>query len=323
MSADGHRTAFRTCPLCEATCGLEIKLDGERIVSIRGDEQDVFSRGFICPKGSALRSLHEDPDRVRTPLIRDGGSLREATWDEAFALIDARLSPILGADRNSVALYLGNPNAHNLSNLLYLKVFARALGSQNVYSASTLDQFPKQMSSALMFGTGTSVPIPDVDRTQHLLMLGANPLASNGSLMTAPDMRGPAAGAARPRRQIGGDRSAAHPHGPRGRRTSLHPPGHRRPAAVLARPRAVRRGPVRSRSAPGRADARASMRCASWPRRSRRRPWPRCAGSRPTRSAAWLASWPPPPLRRCTGGSAPAPRSSARWPAGCSTCSTC
>ena len=190
MSADGERTAFRTCPLCEATCGLEIKLDGERIVSIRGDEQDVFSHGFICPKGSALRSLHEDPDRVRTPLIRDGERLREAAWDEAFELIDARLSPILAADRNAVALYLGNPNAHNLSNLLYLKVFGRALGSRNVYSASTLDQFPKQMSSALMFGTGTSVPIPDVDRTQHLLMLGANPLASNGSLMTAPDMRG-------------------------------------------------------------------------------------------------------------------------------------
>jgi anaerobic selenocysteine-containing dehydrogenase len=189
-SAHRGRIAYRTCPLCEATCGLEIKLDGERIVSIRGDEQDVFSRGFICPKGSALRSLHEDPDRVRTPLIRDGESLREATWDEAFELIDARLSPILAADRNAVALYLGNPNAHNLSNLLYLKVLARALGSQNVYSASTLDQFPKQMSSALMFGTGTSVPIPDVDRTQHLLMLGANPLASNGSLMTAPDMRG-------------------------------------------------------------------------------------------------------------------------------------
>jgi anaerobic selenocysteine-containing dehydrogenase len=190
VSSNGHRTAFRTCPLCEATCGLKIELDGERVVSIRGDEHDVFSHGFICPKGTALRELHEDADRVRTPLIREHGDLRPAGWDEAFALIDRRLSPILAEDRNAVALYLGNPNAHNLSSLLYGKVLAKALSSRNVFSASTVDQFPKQMASALMFGTGTTVPVPDVDRTDHLLILGANPLASNGSLMTAPDMRG-------------------------------------------------------------------------------------------------------------------------------------
>lgn len=190
MQSNGHRTATRTCPLCEATCGLAIEFDGERVVSIRGDSDDVFSRGFICPKGSALRALHEDPDRVRTPLIRSGDDFREASWDEAFELIDERLSPLLAADRNSVAVYLGNPNAHNLSNLLYLKVLTRALASRNVYSASTVDQFPKQMASALMFGTGSTVAVPDIDRGQHLLMLGANPLASNGSLMTAPDVRG-------------------------------------------------------------------------------------------------------------------------------------
>jgi anaerobic selenocysteine-containing dehydrogenase len=190
MATNGHRSAFRTCPLCEATCGLEIELDGERVVSIRGDKADVFSHGFICPKGSALRGLHEDADRVRTPLIRAGDGFREASWDEAFALIDERLSPLLAADRNAVAVYLGNPNAHNLSNLLYGKVLLRALSSRNVYSASTVDQYPKQMASALMFGTGTTVAVPDVDRTDHLLILGANPLASNGSLMTAPDIRG-------------------------------------------------------------------------------------------------------------------------------------
>jgi anaerobic selenocysteine-containing dehydrogenase len=190
VSSNGHRTAFRTCPLCEATCGLKIELDGERVTSIRGDEHDVFSHGFICPKGTALRELHEDPDRVRTPLIREHGELRPAGWDEAFALIESRLSPVLAQDRNAVALYLGNPNAHNLSSLLYGKVLAKALSSRNMFSASTVDQFPKQMASALMFGTGTTVPVPDVDRTDHLLILGANPLASNGSLMTAPDMRG-------------------------------------------------------------------------------------------------------------------------------------
>jgi anaerobic selenocysteine-containing dehydrogenase len=185
------RTAIRTCPLCEATCGLEITHAGEQVEAVRGDPDDVFSHGYLCPKGVALKQLHEDPDRIRTPLIRQpGGSFASATWDEAFEEIDRRLSPILAADRNAVATYLGNPNAHLLGNLLYGPVLLRALGTQNRYSASTVDQFPKQMASALMFGTGTTVPVPDVDRTDYLLMLGANPLASNGSLMTAPDIRG-------------------------------------------------------------------------------------------------------------------------------------
>jgi anaerobic selenocysteine-containing dehydrogenase len=190
-SANGHWTALRTCPLCEATCGLELTLEGDRLVGVRGDRDDVFSHGFVCPKGAALKELHADPDRIRAPLIRkpDGG-FRAASWDEAFALIDARLSPILAEDRNGVGVYFGNPNAHNLANLLYNKVLLRALGSRNVFSASTVDQFPKQMASALMFGTGTTVAVPDLDRTDHLLILGANPLASNGSLMTAPDARG-------------------------------------------------------------------------------------------------------------------------------------
>jgi anaerobic selenocysteine-containing dehydrogenase len=185
------RTAVRTCPLCEATCGLQITLEGDEVTAVRGDHEDVFSHGFLCPKGVALKQLHDDPDRIRTPLIRQAdGTFAEASWDEAFAEIDRRLSPILAANRNAVATYLGNPNAHLLANMLYGPVLLRALGTQNRYSASTVDQFPKQMASALMFGTGTTVPVPDVDRTDHLLVLGANPLASNGSLMTAPDMRG-------------------------------------------------------------------------------------------------------------------------------------
>jgi anaerobic selenocysteine-containing dehydrogenase len=185
-----ERTVIRTCPLCEATCGLELTLEDDQIVSVRGDADDVFSKGFVCPKGAAMKELHSDPDRLRTPLLRKAdGSLKPATWDEAFAEIDRRLSPILAADRNAVAVYLGNPNAHLLSNLLYGPVLLRALGTRSRFSASTVDQFPKQMASALMFGTGTTVPVPDVDRTMHMLVLGANPLASNGSLMTAPGMR--------------------------------------------------------------------------------------------------------------------------------------
>jgi anaerobic selenocysteine-containing dehydrogenase len=190
-AAGATRTHYRTCPLCEATCGLEIETRGDEVVSIRGDKQDVFSHGFLCPKAYSLKALHADPDRVRTPLIRRDGELRPASWDEAFAEIDRRLSPILEQHgRNSVAVYLGNPNAHNLSASLYGPVWLRALGSQNVYSASTVDQMPKQVSAAMMFGGGLSIPVPDVDRTDHLLILGANPLVSNGSLLTAPDMRG-------------------------------------------------------------------------------------------------------------------------------------
>ncbi len=182
---------YRTCPFCEATCGLEVETEGNEVVSVRGDREDVFSRGFICPKAHGLKQLHEDPDRLRKPLVRRDGELVEASWDEAFEEIDRRLSPLLAEHgRDAVAVYLGNPNAHNLSAMLYLPVFMRALGSRNVYSASTVDQMPKQVSSGLMFGTMLSVPVPDVDRTDHVVILGANPLVSNGSLMTGPDMRG-------------------------------------------------------------------------------------------------------------------------------------
>jgi anaerobic selenocysteine-containing dehydrogenase len=185
-------TAYRTCPLCEATCGLEITTRNGAVERIRGDDADVFSKGFVCPKGASLKELHDDPDRLRTPLRRTpSGDFEPISWDEAFAEIDRRLPPILeAAGRDSVAVYLGNPSAHAMAPMIYGRVLLKALGTKNVYSASTVDQFPKQMASALMFGTGLSVPVPDLDRTDHLLILGANPLASNGSLMTSPDVRG-------------------------------------------------------------------------------------------------------------------------------------
>jgi anaerobic selenocysteine-containing dehydrogenase len=183
--------AFATCPLCEATCGLELTLSEGGLDRVRGDADDVFSRGFICPKGASLKELHDDPDRLRTPLVRVGGELQPASWDEAFAEIDRRLNAIWDEHgRQALAIYLGNPSAHNLSVLTYGRVLVKALQTRNIFSASTVDQYPKQMASALMFGTGSTVAVPDVDRTDHVLILGANPLASNGSLLTAPDMRG-------------------------------------------------------------------------------------------------------------------------------------
>jgi anaerobic selenocysteine-containing dehydrogenase len=182
---------FRTCPLCEATCGLRVELDGREVRSVRGDPDDVFSHGFICPKGASLAELHADPDRLTTPLVRRGGELVEAGWDEAFEVIEAGLAPILAdGDRNAVGAYLGNPNAHTLDGAIHLRALLKGLGSRNIYSASSVDQLPKQIAVGLMFGAGLAVPIPDVDRTEHLLVLGANPLASNGSLLTAPDLRG-------------------------------------------------------------------------------------------------------------------------------------
>ena len=220
-TTESTRIAYRTCPLCEAGCGLEISLhrtDGperasamqrarperpsprpragnndspERVGRIRGDRDDVFSHGFICPKGSTLRQLQEDPDWLRQPLVKRDGRYEPVGWDEAFAEIERRLLPIIEAHgRDSVGIYVGNPNAHSLAGLIFLRPVIKALGTTNVFSASTVDQRPKEVSSALMFGGALTVPVPDVDRTDFLLMLGANPYASNGSLATAPDWPG-------------------------------------------------------------------------------------------------------------------------------------
>ncbi len=188
--------AYRICPLCEACCGLEVELsdggDG-RVAAIRGDEEDVFSAGYLCPKGVALKELHEDPDRLRAPLVKRDGRFVAASWEEAFAEFEKRLPPILTrSGRDAAALSIGNPSAHKMGLLLYVSRLGRALGTRNVFSASTLDQMPKQLSSGLMFGHWLSIPVPDIERCDFLLMLGANPMASNGSLWTVPDFRGKA-----------------------------------------------------------------------------------------------------------------------------------
>lgn len=186
-----ERTAFRTCPLCEATCGLEIEIVDERVKRIRGDRQHVTSHGFICPKGSSLKQLYEDPDRLRTPMIREGDKHRAATWHEAYELIDRKWGELVERyGRQTTAIYFGNPNAHQFENNLALRPLVKAMGTTNVFSASSVDQLPKHVSAGLMFGHPLSIPVPDLDRTDYLLMLGANPYESNGSLCTAPDFPG-------------------------------------------------------------------------------------------------------------------------------------
>ncbi|MFI9511437.1 molybdopterin-dependent oxidoreductase [Nocardia sp. NPDC052566] len=194
MASVTDRTLLRTCPLCEAVCGLEITLDSDdHVTAVRGDKADPFSNGFICPKGASLGHLDEDPDRVTAPMIRDraSGAWRTASWAEALDYIAERFAAIVAEyGSQSAALYLGNPNAHTVAGALYVPVLARALGTRHIYSASTADQMPKQVASGLMFGDPLTVPVPDLDRTDYLLMLGANPLESNGSLCTAPDFPG-------------------------------------------------------------------------------------------------------------------------------------
>jgi len=184
-------THLRTCPLCEATCGLEITVRDGSVHRIRGDRDDVFSRGFICPKGSTLGALHDDPDRLRRPLVRRDGVHVEVDWDEAFAEIDRRLSPIRAQHGpDSTALYLGNPNAHTVAGALFGRPLIQALSTRNLYSASTVDQMPRHVSSGLLYGNPGAMPVPDLDRTDYLLVLGADPVESNGSLCTAPDFPG-------------------------------------------------------------------------------------------------------------------------------------
>ena len=188
-----EKTHYRICPLCEACCGLEVRTRDAQVISIRGAQADPFSQGYICPKGYALKDLHEDPDRLRTPLIRRDGKLVPASWDEAFDEIERRLPPLMQTHgRDAVAVAVGNPSAHKFGLLLYFTRLAKAIGSKNVFSASTLDQMPKQLSSGWMFGHWLSIPVPDIERSDYLLVIGANPVASNGSLWTVPDFRGKA-----------------------------------------------------------------------------------------------------------------------------------
>lgn len=183
--------SYRTCPLCEASCGLEVSHTAGRVVRIRGDRDDVFSRGFLCPKGSTLRQLHEDPDRLRKPMIRRDGRHVEVSWEEAWAFVAQRLGAVTQTHgREAVAVYLGNPSAHSLSAMTYNRMLLQALGTRQRYSASTVDQMPKHVACGYVFGSPAAIPVPDLDRTDLLLMLGANPHASNGSLCTAPDFPG-------------------------------------------------------------------------------------------------------------------------------------
>ena len=184
------RTVARQCSLCEAHCGILVTVEGDRVARIEGNPDDVLSRGYICPKATAMGGLHHDPDRLRTPVRRVGDRFEPIGWDEAFEEIGRRLRAIRrehGA--SAIGMYLGNPAAHSTSGL-YGILLRVALMTRNFYSASSIDQFPQEFAAWQMFGSNVLMPVADIDRTDRLVILGANPAVSNGSVTTMPNARG-------------------------------------------------------------------------------------------------------------------------------------
>jgi anaerobic selenocysteine-containing dehydrogenase len=182
-----RRLVHRTCTICEATCGITVELEGRAIRRVSGDAQDAFSRGHVCPKAVAMRGLQEDPDRLRRPLVRKHGELVEASWEEALDRAAEGLLRVKQAGGpNAVAIYRGNPAIHDAGTLLSTNVLAAALGTKQSFSASPIDTWPRFVQCTEMYGSPVRIPVPDVDRTAYLLIVGANPVVSQGSILTAP-----------------------------------------------------------------------------------------------------------------------------------------
>lgn len=184
MTATVRRTS---CNLCEAICGVLVTVEDGRITDVRGDESDPLSRGHICPKAVALRDLQDDPDRLTQPVRRTADGWQELPWTEAYELVAAKLAEAQTEHgKDAVGIYLGNPNVHSLGAMTHMPPLVRLLRTRNRFSATSVDQLPHMLASQLLYGHQLMVPVADIDRTSYMLMLGANPLASNGSMMTAP-----------------------------------------------------------------------------------------------------------------------------------------
>jgi len=183
---------FFTCNLCEAQCGLRLTVeDGKRVTSVRGDDEDLLSHGHVCPKAFALRELYEDPDRLRVPRMRDGDAWRDAGWTEALDMVATRVADIQKRHgRDAVAFYYGNPTVHSHRGSLAVQLLTAALGTKNRFDPNSQDSNPRLFACMQMYGDALSMAVPDVDRTDYLLVLGANPAASNGSMMGLGDPKG-------------------------------------------------------------------------------------------------------------------------------------
>lgn len=186
MKTNGKKH-FSTCTLCEAMCGIEVTTEEREIVSIVGDKANPFSQGHVCPKAIALKDLYDDPNRIKRPLKKSGADWVEISWEQAFDEVADKLFEIQSEHGNdAVGIYLGNPNAHNMGSILFGPYFYKALKTQNRFSATSVDQLPHHIVSRQLFGHQQQIPIPDIDFCDHFLIIGGNPLASNGSIMTVP-----------------------------------------------------------------------------------------------------------------------------------------
>ncbi|KXI28993.1 molybdopterin-dependent oxidoreductase [Paraglaciecola hydrolytica] len=185
-----ERKHFSTCTLCEAMCGIEVTTVERQIISIVGDKQNPFSEGHVCPKAMALKDLYEDPERLKQPIEKTATGWQTISWDEAFDKVAQQLFAIQQQyGKDAVGMYLGNPNAHNMGSILFGPYFYRALKSHNRYSATSVDQLPHHIVSRQLFGHQSQIPIPDIDHTDYFMIIGGNPLASNGSIMTVPHIK--------------------------------------------------------------------------------------------------------------------------------------
>jgi anaerobic selenocysteine-containing dehydrogenase len=188
-TAGNNPLHYRNCNLCEAICGIEISVQADQRLDIRGDKDDPFSRGYICPKAAALGDLHYDKDRLKHPVRRTDHGWQRLEWDEAFDEVTQNLKRIHAKHgRNSIGTYLGNPTVHNYGAMLFAPGFIRSLHTRNRFSATSVDQLAHHLAAYLMFGHQLLLPVPDLDRTDLFLIFGANPAVSNGSMMTAPDV---------------------------------------------------------------------------------------------------------------------------------------
>ncbi|WP_307833462.1 molybdopterin-dependent oxidoreductase [Pimelobacter simplex] len=188
-------TRIGVCNLCEATCGLLLTIEGGAVTGVRGNPDDPLSRGHICPKGVAIGDVHADPDRLRRPVRRvgrgDDARWEEIGWDEALDLVaDGLARAVNDHGEDALAIYLGNPNVHSLGSMTHGVALAQSFRTRNKFSATSVDQLPHQLVGYLLYGHQLLLPVPDIDRTSYFLVLGANPMASNGSLMTVPDFPG-------------------------------------------------------------------------------------------------------------------------------------
>ena len=177
---------FRVCNLCEAMCGLEIEHDGSKVHSVKGDALDPFSKGSICPKGALIHKIHDDPNRLKQPIKKDkNGNWQTISWSDALDYTAERIIDVQQKHgKNAMAMYLGNPTVHNFGMMMFVGELRRMIGTKNNFSPTTMDQLPHHFIGYYMFGHPLNIPIPDVDRTKHFIMIGANPLASNGSIMS-------------------------------------------------------------------------------------------------------------------------------------------